>query len=186
MIALSDLRARLELPASDDVTLVAMRDSLIALWEQETGRPWVREVDHVEILRSGPTRRALFLQLHPVESITKVEQILGGPDDWEELDAEAYWFDGRRRLEKNSGYWRRLVRVTYTGGVTESASAGQFKTPADVTEALLAQAVFSHRRNAPDKIALRSEGLKDSQTSYLSADLHPLFKTAVRAHRRKV
>lgn len=185
MIEIADLRARLSVPVEDQARLTALRDSVVALWERSTGRLWQRQT-LVELHRCPTLRnRAVFLQCFPVETVALVEQALAG-NEWVALDADDWYFDGRRTVEKNNGYWYRLVRVTYTGGFVATPATGQHGTPSDIREALLLQAVFTYRRNDPDKIALRSEGLQDAQTAYVSADFHPAFKAAIAQHRRKV
>lgn len=187
MIELADLRSRLDVPVADQARLSALRDAVVAQWEAATARPWQRAVDVVELHRCPTLRvRSVYLQRLPVESVSKVEEVLSG-NEWNELDAEAWWFDGRRVVEKINSFWHRLVRVTYTGGVVATpADETQFATPADIREALLVQAVFLSKRNDSTRIALRSEGLEKAQTSFITSESHPLFAAAVRQHRRRV
>lgn len=184
MITLSDLRARIK--TQDEDRLEELRSAVLALWDAKTGRKWQREEGIVELHRcTTMTRRFLVLERRPVEVVTKVEQTLAA-SEWTELDVDDWFFDGVGTVEKVNGYWYRLARVTYTAGFTaEPADASQNLTPADIKDALLTQALFLHERNNPEAVALRSNGLENSQTDYLAPDLHPHFKQAALIHRRK-
>ncbi len=183
MIPLSDLRERLELQPRDDQRLVGLRDAVVGLWEQETGRPWLRREDYVQTIRPRDYTRKIWLALRPVESVTKVEEILSG-SDWTELDSEG-WLFVEPTIEKLSSYFRRLVRVTYTGGVVAEPEDAEAKTPADIREALILQARYLVDRHSGENAILRSKAFEKGSTSFLSADLHPLFKKTAQLHARR-
>lgn len=187
MIALSDIRSVLELPAEKDHEAIDARDDVVELWETVTDGLWLRRVDLVEtIRRKAVSQYMVFTKLRPIESVSKVEvRDRGG--DWEELaatDYEVLAVDGR--IDRVIGCWGEIVRVTYTGGFTDDPQTGQAKTPQDIKRALLAQALFMQQRLEPSQIGVSSKAVEKSTTTYSRGDMHPLFEDASIRHRRLV
>lgn len=192
MIALSKLREKLELPADDDGR--DLLDALVGLWEDETKRLWTRRVAHVETIRVNQAKRiySLFLQLWPIETVTKVEERALSDSTWTELTADQYLLTdpNRNRLERVGTCWPALVRVTYTGGYTGEPTAGavppQNKTPQDIQEALLVQAKFMRERNVPGRVITQSQNFEGGAGVFLKPGLHPEFSRLAASKARKV
>lgn len=190
MITISKLRDRLKLPMEQDGTLKDILDALVARWEQETERLWARRASYVQRFRIDESKRIsdLFLELWPIETITKVEEKTVAASTWTELSAEQYSLldPNRNRLERIGSYWAPMVRVTYTGGYVAEPTGQQVKTPADISEALLIQGEFALIRNGPSMLAKSSENFEGGAGVFLKPDLHPTFAALAAAKRRKV
>ena len=189
MISLSDLRARLGMPAGDGGDLAAIRADVVAEFERETKRLWERRANYVETFRLRPsTRTFVLLELWPVETLTKVEESQDG-GTWTELVAATpeYVLARDNRLERVGCYFAPWVRVTYTGGYVAAPTGQQKQTPSDIREALLVQANFKHIRNRPGALlATQSQNFEAGAGELLKGDCHPTFTACVAQRKRKV
>lgn len=184
MINVADLRHSVKL--SEGSSYENLRDTVVSLWETATGRLWSRRVGHVEYRSGAMNPKLILLGLWPIEVITSVEYRPDGSSSWTAYDASAYVFESPRTLEKLSGQWESRVRITYTGGYTDSPDAGQAKTPEDVKRALLTQAQFMTLRLAGSNVHLRSIGAAGGSSSFLEeATLHPLVEELAMRYARK-
>ncbi len=195
MIKTTTLRSELGVikgRANED-TLPRLRNAVIALWESRTNRLWsARTGRTMEFRVTHPlTERALFLDLYPVSAVTSVEQRFApqirqgswtsgaSDDDWETVDADNYFLrEDTGQLERFNGHWDGLVRVTWDGGYADD------EAPADIIESLILQAQFMVARWDPSKIAITSQGFEGGSTSFITGDVHPMFKKLSRHYRR--
>ena len=180
MLSLTDLRAGLELDAKSDHDLPGIRAEVVAQWEALTCRRWDRVVGHVEEIESSvDTITTLFPEIRPVETLTSVEYWDGSA--WAAYATTAYRLSATGTIERLGGeVWKRLVRITYTGGHADGSE------PADVRQALIVQAKFLRGRLAPSEITLKSKAIKDASSVYERATYHPLFAETAKRHRRLV
>lgn len=168
--------------AGMDGELEAMRNAVVTQFEDLTGYLWNSRTGYVEIVENTlvDSPNTVWLALSPVTTLTTVEEkARASGATWTALASTAYELIGTRRLTKLSGNFEDLVRVTYTGGYTD------LTCPADIANALLAQAKFLASRLDSQKIALSQQAFEAGSTSFLSPDLHPLFAACVRSRRRK-
>jgi len=100
------------------------------------------------------------------------------------------WTRGEFKL--NHGWYRwgldfihgwdhhREIVLSYNSGLLPS------QIPADVQLALVTQARFMYTRLSSTKIDLSSASVaKSGSSSYMAADLHPMFRECIRVHRRR-
>lgn len=187
MLPIPALRDHLKLGPERESELEALRDMVLAMWEQVTGRPWTRKVGHVEtIVRELDQQTLVDLSLLPIETITKVEERVDpAVATWTTVAATEYELFYGRALERLTGYWAKRVRVTYTGGYATEPTGLQQACPPDVLRALLTQAQFTLQRLTGDRVALKSQAFEAGSTSFEKADFHPLFASIAWQRRRK-
>jgi len=181
VLPISALRDRLRLPPDQDASLVSIRDQVIGLFESKTGARWKFEEDHVETLYPDHDRLTLLrVELRPIVELTKVEEMDLFPGaTFEEQDLAGVLVIGDRQLRKLSGFWRRVVRLTYDGGWTDATC------PAEVREALLLQAAFQQERHSDQKLAVSSTNFEGGSGVYLDAEMHPVFRRCCEARARR-
>lgn len=190
MITLSELRERYSPTADEEKFLPKIKDAIVTLWEQQTGLLWSRRVDYVDRLTPAADRtRAIWTSIGPIESISKVEEKSSYTKTWTELSIDDYEIAGPRRINKINSYWLEHVRITLTGGYTESPASGadpaQFATPAFIKDAIITQAIFLRTRNAIERIHISSQNFEGGQGVFLPGDIHPLFKLAAQSNGAK-
>lgn len=182
MIPMSELRARVRLRSEDEHLMVPLRDSVIALWEKETGVKWSKVTGAVEVFEPDRDASTLFLPNALVSLVTKVEERAADVDDtWEELPADEWMQLGPRSLRRLGVAWSpagtpKLIRVTYNGGYDSA--------PADVRFALATQALFMVERITPERISSSSQGSAGTYAVLMDPTMHPLFAAAVARYRR--
>lgn len=194
MIAIAKLRKALGLPMEDDGDLQDILDGVVGVWEEETKRLWSRRTGWIQTFRLDETKRlsSIFLELWPIETITKVEEKSVDAVDWTTLTTTQYiQLESRgNRIERIGAYWAPMVRVTYTGGYVAEPAVGatppQNKTPLDVQEALITQAKFIRARTTADKLINSSQNFEGGAGVHLRPDLHPYFQRLSEQKRRKV
>lgn len=187
MIKIEELRAELKLPPKEDAKLVGLLDEVVELWEQRTGRLWLRREDYVQVLvPQTDASRTLSLALWPVEEVTKVEELdQYVTSEWEELDSAYYRVMFGNVLEKR-GFdtaWKPTVRVTYTGGY--AAVGSTYATPGDVKRALITQIKFMLGRLSDSNLLIKSQNFEGGSGVFEEAALHPMFERVARQKARK-
>lgn len=183
MLSVSQLREKLGGGADLEPFLSDLRNAVVALWEQHTGRLWESREDYVEVIEPDTDRsRLIQLALWPVSELTKVEGRADGETTWTENSLDDYLLLNARLLRNVVGYHEPLVRVTYTGGYTPD---GETACPRDVRMALLTQAEFMVARTSGNLLLLRSQNFQGGAGVYEEAHLHPTFKLLAQAYHRK-
>lgn len=183
MLSLSRLRESVKVLAGRDEELEALRDAVEAQFEELTGYLWKARTGHVEVLENTlrTARDAVWLSLAPVATITKVEEkSRTKAAAWDTLDTADYELVGLRRLARLSGAFDEHVRVTYDGGYSDAAC------PQSIQIALLSQAKLLAHRLGEQQAALSSQAFEKGSTTFLSPDLHPLFRLEVSRRRKKL
>lgn len=190
MIALSKFRAAMGLPTERDGELRDLLDGVVGTWEDATKRLWTRRAGFVETFRFDVTKRiyTLFLNLWPLEAITKIEEKTVDATDWTQLDTDSFIVLDmtRNKVERIGRCWMPMVRVTYTGGYVPEPTVGQFKTPLEIQEVLILQARFAQERNVPGRLITQSQNFIGGSGVFLRPDLHPAFARMADQKARKV
>lgn len=179
MIRLKDLRKELRAVASAEDSLEGLRDAVVEQFEQMTGLLWNQRTGYVETSQIWPGQEVVFLSLRPVSSITSVEERRRSDTEYSELATSKYALDGHRLVRLDSLFWDGIVKVTYSGGYTETTC------PADVRLALLKQAAFLTARTGNDKIAVKSLSRQGASGDLEVANYCPLFITTARSRARR-
>lgn len=168
--------------AGVDSGLQSLRDAVVAQFEELTGYLWNARTGYVEILENTLRDCAdvVWLSLSPVTTLTTVEEkARASGATWTALASTDYELIGAHRLTKLTGSFEDLVRVTYTGGYSDTTC------PSAIANALLAQAKFLASRLDDQKIAISQQAFEAGSTTLLSPDVHPLFASCVKTHWRK-
>lgn len=186
MLDIALAREALGFEASKDTTTQRLVAAVIALWESRTNRLWNLRAGFVYEVRPQRFATKLWVPLYPITSLV-VKQRSDGDDTFDTLDADDIHVlteRGRVTLLSSTGVgteWLDQVEFTISGG----HDVENVPAPADVIEALLTQLTFSQQRNSGEKIAQSSQGFEGGSSSFLTPDVHPLFKATARAHRRR-
>jgi len=180
MISLSILRRELGLKPEDDELLIEIRQEVIDLWEEQTGRLWDIRTGYIEIVTPETVRTTkIWPSLRPISTITTIEERAARGSTWTTLDSSNYLVV-RDHIENISVPWGDRVRITYDGGYSDSTS------PLDVRKALVLQAKFMQVRFSDGKIATKSEGFEGGSVGFLEdAFIHPFFRKLAHKKRRK-
>ncbi len=186
MISLKELRDRLGLKPSDDDRLRIIRKNVIALWAARTNRLWNARTDHVEEFQLEEyyqRRSPIWLALTPVSSIGKIEVWSDGNEASPTELGSGYWKlladVGKVTRLAQTTCWHRNVRVTYSGGYSDTTS------PEDIRETLAIQAQYIlHRHSGERSVMSGVSGLSGNVQFMVSADVHPHFKAQAKLHRR--
>lgn len=183
MISISRMRENIPALASKDAELEALRSAVEQQFEELTGFLWAERTAYVAVLENslrGEERDTVWVPLAPVTALTLVEEKMRSPGAaWSTVASTDYELVGQRRLNKLTGDWADLVRVTLTGGYSDTTC------PADLQNALLVQAKLLQARTSDTMIALSQQAVEKTSANLLAPDLHPLFAQAVRSRRRK-
>lgn len=185
MITVQKILAELKLGAKGEAAATEIRQEVIDTWERCTARLWQRRVGHVETLHpESDLIKSLFLELWPVETITKVEEKFDASSNWVELPAATYELtrkDGYELRKINGNYWLASVRVTYTGGYVQEPAAhidgvpDQNRTPGHILRALVMQGKFITGVAGSDKILVKSQNFEQGAGVLHDPTLHPYF-----------
>jgi len=163
----------------ETINLDALQQEIIDLFERCTCRLWDYRIDHEEVFfLENDNWDTLFLELWPINSITKIEEWDGVKYVEVEDDSSDYEIYRPNRVKRFDRPWKRRVKITYTGGYSSE------NLPEDVRRALLIQAKFMIDRNSAEKFILRSQSDQGGSTTYLAPDLHPYFRTIVKKRKR--
>jgi hypothetical protein len=175
-------RLRQEVADTEQETMLAeIRQSVIELWERETGRAWLLREDYQQTFRlEHDMHSTLFLELLPVTEVTLVESRRSTSTTWEEIDAATYDLAPAGMLLRVGTYWPTFVRVTYDGGYDDDSC------PAAIRGALAVQARFMLRRMQDLSLTVRSQNFEGGAGVYFEPHLHPHFLSMAKAHARKV
>lgn len=186
MITLAELSARMKATSLNEAALEQARLAAIALFETKTDRLWNRRTGHVfrdevNSVAKNSDGKALWVPLYPIESIAGTEFYFDDEAGAEAIDPADIVVDlAAGQIRRASGRWRDVVTWIITGGYTDT------NAPADVREALMVQAMFMYARNKPESVAVSALVTPQvGTTSFLKADMHPLFVDAVNTHFRR-
>lgn len=172
MISQADARSFLE----KDVTDLEI-DTVIGLFENATGGLYNYDDAYVELIFPDEKDVYIFPKLHPILSLTKIEELIAG--DWELVDPTTYSFTDRKIFDVNLNEWSYPIRVTYEGGYDETTCPQEIKTALAVQIGFMSDRLDSHKL-AVDKLGIST----GATTTFLDADYHPLFKRMVEKYRR--
>lgn len=176
MISLSRLRAALSLSAGEDQKVERTRSVVIAQFEQDTGYLWNAREDYVQSSKIPEFSNYVELALRPVTTITLVRTSVGA-GGFSDLSSSNYMILNNRLLSL-AGSWPMFVEVTMDGGYDETTC------PEDIQYALEVQAKYMLARQDAAHLVVRSQNFEGGSGVFESADRHPVFIAAVRAHRR--
>lgn len=180
MISVATLRRELNLGGDREELLELLRDTVVGLWESYTGALWDQRSGHVETRRVAEDTTLLQLSLRPVSSVTTVEEMDDDESDWTELEADEDFVSIGHTLRRRGTAWSPNVRITYSGGYTESTA------PAQVRAALVTQARFMAKRLSNEHVEISSQNFEGGSGVFLRPDVHPLFALAAAPHRMAV
>lgn len=188
--------------------------AVTAMWERLTRRLWRLRTSHVQYWNPGfkgeaqtglsyrtrrrsarfpyevtstptsPVRdKILFTALTPVTLISVEEWDFeeSEADAVEALAADYYVVASEGKLVHTTGFWKFNVKATMDGGWDPDDFATEFP---DVVEAMITQIKFMLARNADPLISMNSQSFEAGSTSYMQADMHPLFMAAVSRFRK--
>jgi len=192
---------------TDTATLERYINTFSDLFESYTGRPWHRDDEYTEKIKStGDTR--LLVSRRPVRSITEIkvkgDTVDSGDYEIEDDDAGFIRLDDEawestavatRRIKRHRKYHEFRVEVTYDGGYVtpQQVDDGTFTDrdlPADIEHAVITSVANAYQRQGqPSNI--KSESIGDASVSFATPDsggslggsTSPAFESAVKRHK---
>jgi hypothetical protein len=169
MIDADDIRAHVQ--TADPA---ALAKAVVTMWESRTRRLWQRRELHVLEVEVEHEDDSFWVPLYPIETIVVKHAgvVVAG--------TEYSIAKGRGRVDAIGGWPGNSLEATVTGGYTKVTA------PADARQAMIEQAKFMVSRNPSTIIHLSSQGLNNATTSFLRADMHPLFDAVAGRYERLV
>lgn len=177
MIDISDVRQLVKMDPAQEPVFQGWVDTAIAMWESATRRLWNYRAGYVqtftllELLERR--RRRLWLDLAPLSAVTASEWCLAnGPTTALAIAATDYAFDANTRevIRVRCSPWAEVTQFTMTGGYTVDTC------PAHIKRALVIQTAYMSARTTGPALIANSQAFEKGSTSYMTADLHPLFR----------
>lgn len=160
-------------------TLVGLKAQVEDLWEHETGSLWLAREDYVQTTRLVSDAETLIeLNLRNVTELSLVEETDPSDTDWEELTVDEDFRTAGKYLQRIGRPWRRLVRVTCTGGYTDEDA------PRDIVYAMGVQVQFQLARHGSERVHVSSQNFEGGAGVFLVPDIHPAFAAAARRYGR--
>lgn len=190
LVSMSEVRIACDVQdGKRDAALDLLRGAVEADFESRTNRLFARRVEDVEerLLPCDERVPKLWSRVSRIQTAKIEERSLSDVDLAEVASTDYYVAPEASSITRFRGCWKEVVRLTITGGYTdEGKDDGDDATiicPADIKNAILTQIQFLQLRQAGPALAMSTQSFETSQTTYLAADMHPVFKQAVDRYR---